>query len=242
MINSGNGEQIMDEIINSVATVYNWKEYYEPVYKKVIDVPDEILRKYEGLYMAVKDKFVYISKKEDGYYQKADGSSSKMLFTSEKDFFSMAVQSEKHFTTDAVGNVTGFIRTTNDSKMTVVKILSPDPLNASPYFFYTAGKSFFEDKSFDDAIKYFKRGLDLYPNTLILTAYIAHANLFNNNYDGALKIYKEHLNETAKDGRKWTDIISQDFVWLKNNKFDTKLMDKIFADLKLKIPKEYETK
>ena len=241
MINSGNDEQIMDEIINSVATVYDWKEFYEPVNKKVIEVPADILQKYTGLYMAIKDRFFYVSKKTDGCYQKADGLTSKMLFTSEKDFFSIAFESEKQFITDAVGNVTGFTRTSGDSKMTVMKILSPDTINASPYFFYTAGESFFEDKYFDNAIKYFKRGLDLYPNTLILTAYIAHSNLFNNNYDAALKIYKEHLGETAKDGRKWTDIISQDFVKLKNNKYDTKLMDKVFADLKLKIPKEYET-
>ncbi|HEV7350395.1 serine hydrolase [Telluribacter sp.] len=49
MVNSDNGA-IIDEIINSVATVYNWKDFYNPVVRRVVTVPDEVLDTYVGEY------------------------------------------------------------------------------------------------------------------------------------------------------------------------------------------------
>jgi CubicO group peptidase (beta-lactamase class C family) len=49
MVNSDNGA-ILNEIINSVATVYNWKDFYQPKMKKIISVDAEKLKSYVGKY------------------------------------------------------------------------------------------------------------------------------------------------------------------------------------------------
>ena len=49
MTNSDNGA-ILEEIANSVAKVYGWKDYYLPEIKKVVSVADSILNKYAGNY------------------------------------------------------------------------------------------------------------------------------------------------------------------------------------------------
>ena len=44
MTNSdSNNNSILEEIANSVATVYKWKDYYLPEIKKVVDVESSIL-------------------------------------------------------------------------------------------------------------------------------------------------------------------------------------------------------
>lgn len=49
MVNSDNGA-ILNEIINSVATVYGWKDFYNPVQKKLVSVSRDILATYVGKY------------------------------------------------------------------------------------------------------------------------------------------------------------------------------------------------
>ncbi|MGV3588826.1 MAG: serine hydrolase [Adhaeribacter sp.] len=49
MVNSDNG-MIIQEIVNSVATVYGWKDFYKPVVRKVVQVADEVLDTYVGEY------------------------------------------------------------------------------------------------------------------------------------------------------------------------------------------------
>jgi CubicO group peptidase (beta-lactamase class C family) len=50
MVNSDNGA-ITEEILNSVATVYRWKGFYNPIQRpKIITVPQNILEMYVGEY------------------------------------------------------------------------------------------------------------------------------------------------------------------------------------------------
>jgi CubicO group peptidase (beta-lactamase class C family) len=49
MVNSDNGA-ILNEIINSVASVYGWKEFYNPVVKKLATVSNDVLKSYTGKY------------------------------------------------------------------------------------------------------------------------------------------------------------------------------------------------
>jgi CubicO group peptidase (beta-lactamase class C family) len=49
MVNSDNGD-ILNEVINSVATVYGWKDFYKPVEKKIVNVQPELLKNYIGKY------------------------------------------------------------------------------------------------------------------------------------------------------------------------------------------------
>jgi CubicO group peptidase (beta-lactamase class C family) len=52
-----NGEDfsIIPEIVNSVALVYGWKDFYTPVFKKVTLLPKATLEKYTGGYLLGKD-------------------------------------------------------------------------------------------------------------------------------------------------------------------------------------------
>lgn len=47
-----NGHPFIQELLNSVATVYNWKEFYKPAKKKLAFVPDTLLLKYAGDYFS----------------------------------------------------------------------------------------------------------------------------------------------------------------------------------------------
>jgi hypothetical protein len=49
MTNSDNGS-ILEEIVNSVAIVYKWKDYYQPVTRSNEEVPEKILNSYSGKY------------------------------------------------------------------------------------------------------------------------------------------------------------------------------------------------
>ena len=70
MVNSDNGA-ILNEIINSVATVYNWKEFYNPVVKKIQPVESELLTSYTGRYQLSPDMIITISAKENQLFAQA---------------------------------------------------------------------------------------------------------------------------------------------------------------------------
>lgn len=238
-VNSDNA-QILFELMNSIATVYNWKGFYEPVSKKVVDVPESQLQKYVGIYTVINESFTSIVKKQDGYYLFADGDYSKMYFTSKTDFFNMEFSTDKHFLTDSLGNVTGYLRSANGTQLPgATKILNPQILKGNEEFFNSIGWNLLENKNYDEAIKYLRRGLELHPTSLLIEGNLAHCYLFKKDYQTALRIYKSHLEERVNAQFTWIDMIKQDFVFFKNNKFDKELMDKAFADLKLVAPKEY---
>jgi CubicO group peptidase (beta-lactamase class C family) len=47
-----NGEPFLKELVNSVATVYGWKSFYEPVKKKLYPISNAELAKYVGEYLS----------------------------------------------------------------------------------------------------------------------------------------------------------------------------------------------
>jgi hypothetical protein len=49
MVNSDQGA-ILPDVINSVAQTYNWKGFYNPQKKQVINISDHTLQKYIGNY------------------------------------------------------------------------------------------------------------------------------------------------------------------------------------------------
>ena len=52
-----NGETfaVISELLNSVATVYDWKGFYDPSFKKTVTVPRDSLQQYLGNYLLMKD-------------------------------------------------------------------------------------------------------------------------------------------------------------------------------------------
>lgn len=55
IMENGQNFSLLSEILNSVAQVYDWKGFYNPVFKKVVKVPRDSLQLYVGNYLLVKD-------------------------------------------------------------------------------------------------------------------------------------------------------------------------------------------
>ena len=107
MTNSDNGS-LSSEVANSVATVYGWKDYYQPVLKTVVDVDEAVLSRYVGKYEAggqvtnikLEGRNLLASPYPDFWVN--------VYFTSDTDFFVREFNGDMKFVTDAEGKVTGF--------------------------------------------------------------------------------------------------------------------------------------
>jgi CubicO group peptidase (beta-lactamase class C family) len=98
---------ILDEIANSVATVYGWKGFYQPELKHTVSVSDQLLDAYAGRYHDREDTF-FLAREKDGMYVRDHEHHMKMYFTSPTEFF---VQEADHLniqvTRDSTGKVDG---------------------------------------------------------------------------------------------------------------------------------------
>jgi CubicO group peptidase (beta-lactamase class C family) len=106
MTNSENGS-IIEEIVNSVASVYQWKDFYQPVIKKVIPVAEKILDSYLGTYDLNGDT-ITITKRDGDLFVNFRGMLWKIFFTSDTDFFVQEYKADLKFQIDSEGRVTGF--------------------------------------------------------------------------------------------------------------------------------------
>jgi hypothetical protein len=107
MTNSDNGS-IIEEIANSVATVYKWKDYYLPEIKKVVDVGGSVLDKYVGKYN-LDGRTVTLKKSDNGLLLNVFGDHFwNVYFTSDSDFFIREFRGNLKFQTDKENKVTGF--------------------------------------------------------------------------------------------------------------------------------------
>lgn len=107
MTNSDNGS-LNSEVANSVATVYGWKNYYEPVYKTIVDVDNTILDRYAGKYEAEGSAFTMKREGKKLQISPYPGIGLNVYFTSETDFFVRERRDEMKFVIDPRGKVTGF--------------------------------------------------------------------------------------------------------------------------------------
>ena len=233
---------LLYELLNSVARVYKWKDFPGmPETRKEIKPDEKTVRKYLGVYQALPNTFTHLMKKDDGYYLYADGSSYKMYFTSDTSYFNKEFQNEKHFLLDKNGNVKGYVRFM-DGKWQIphIRLSNLDTLKGTEDFFNTVSWHLIESKEFDEALKYLKRAFDFYPNSLSLRGNEAHTYLLSGNYEKAIAIYKAHMNKMIWDGLTWEKMIQNDLTLFKINGFDTKLMDKVFAELKIEKPEGYK--
>jgi CubicO group peptidase (beta-lactamase class C family) len=104
MVNSDNG-QILNEIINSVSTTYDWPGYYKPVLKKIVQVPFDILDTYIGKYV-MDNITLSIFNKQGGLYLSQNGNPAVPLyFASKTDFFMMEVPAESRFVKTGNGKI-----------------------------------------------------------------------------------------------------------------------------------------
>ncbi len=225
---------LLPEVINSVATVYNWKDFYNPVSKKVVAVPENILQTYPGIYMYGKD-WGSILKKDNEYFLFSDGIYSKMYFSSPNSFFNMEFSTEKEFVNNEKGIVTGYKRKANGKELpSAVKITRPDTLTLDKFQMNNIAWHLLETKRPSEAIPYLNRALQLTPGDLLSLGNLAHSYLFTNKYNEAINIYKAHLTETVEANFTWNNMIKQDFLFFKSNGYDATEMNKVLAELGIK--------
>lgn len=115
-LNNGNGVVVMtntvgdirDEIVNSVARVYNWKGFYTPKIKKLINPSAAVLEKYIGKYTFMTETYA-VTKENGGLVFHDGGNKLKMYFTSETEFFIQEIsEAEFKFAKDKQNKVDGF--------------------------------------------------------------------------------------------------------------------------------------
>lgn len=105
MVNSDNGA-IMNEIVHSVATVYGWKDFYKPVFKKTIKVPNEILDSYVGVYQLGPDFDLTVKRVGDQLMVEPTNQQILVLHAEEQArFFVKEVEATIEFVKDDTGKV-----------------------------------------------------------------------------------------------------------------------------------------
>jgi CubicO group peptidase (beta-lactamase class C family) len=121
----GNGVAVMtntyntalfNEIINSVAKVYNWKNFYSPIVKKEVLLPDSLLQAYTGKYKIGNDTLSIIRKGDGIYLDIGDNTLWKIHFTDNTHIFFIEQNIDFNFTSDNMKKITGF--TVNKTKAT----------------------------------------------------------------------------------------------------------------------------
>ena len=122
MVNSDNGA-IMQEIINSVATVYQWNGFYKPQVKKLVAVPDNISSAYVGKY-EISPGFILTITKEGGQLKaQATGQGKLDLYPeAENKYFVKVAPIGLEFIKNASGVVESLVIHQNGAKIPAKKI------------------------------------------------------------------------------------------------------------------------
>ena len=94
MVNSDQ-DGILRDVINIVARVYHWKNFYKPQKKKIVDVPNDTLQRYVGNYSLNQINISVFKKGNNLYLSRNGGSPMRLYFTSNTDFFLMEIQANR---------------------------------------------------------------------------------------------------------------------------------------------------
>jgi CubicO group peptidase (beta-lactamase class C family) len=106
MVNSDNGN-IMSEIVNSIAKVYDFKGLNRSKLRREVTVADTILQKYTGKYELAPNFILTITREGNGLYGQATGQGKVQLFAeSNNKFFLKVVDAEIEFVKDDKGQIT----------------------------------------------------------------------------------------------------------------------------------------
>jgi len=99
---------LFNEIINSVAKIYNWKNFYSPVVKREIIVPDSLLQTYIGKYKIGNDTLLILSKTDGMYLDVGNDEKWKIHFADITHFFVLEQNLDLHFVSDTTKKIIGF--------------------------------------------------------------------------------------------------------------------------------------
>ncbi|MFN8320813.1 MAG: serine hydrolase [Saprospiraceae bacterium] len=235
-LNTDNGK-ILGEVINSVAKAYGWKNFYrEPQRKTTIEVDEKVIQSYEGIYL-YDNTWAAVGKKEDEYHFFTPWTFAKMYFTSPTSFFNIEFRAVKEFTKDHNGTVTGYTRTVDGKPYSPsVKIFNIDTLRLASSLFSEIGWYLFEINNFTTSLKYFERGNAIYPDDLNISLNLAHLYLYNNEFNKAKDIYQRIRKKMLRPGYSCEDLMRDDYIYLKDRKFDVSPLDRMFDELKITKP------
>lgn len=113
---------ILYEIINSIATVYKWENYYQPVLKKVVKIDSIDLAKYVGKYTSNGREYI-ISQDRGNLFLELIGQKWQIYFTSPTDFFMYQAPGINHKFILENNNIQAFqIEISEDRKIMVKKV------------------------------------------------------------------------------------------------------------------------
>lgn len=231
-VNSDDGDIIV-ELLNSVASVYNWKGFDKPAIVNTIKIPETLVQKYVGTYL-YDGIIAEVTKKRDGLYYWTNDQDVKMYFTSDSDFINVEFFAEKSFITDGQGNITGYSRKVNGMGYPPArKVTSVDTIKANEGQINNFGWHLLETSRFDEAIVFLSRGIELEPNNINARRHLAHCYLFKKDYDKAIQLYKAYLAQKPDDQSSLKAMLKADFDLFAKNKFDNDLMNKVRIALKL---------
>jgi CubicO group peptidase (beta-lactamase class C family) len=121
MVNSNSGG-ILNEVVNSVATVYGWKDFYKPVLKKTMPVPDSLFALYAGKYLWNRDTMTISRQGNADYISFTPIEKYRIYFTSVDEFFSKEISLDLKFEKNETGKVTGFYFIDNGKKQVMKKL------------------------------------------------------------------------------------------------------------------------
>lgn len=108
MINSNNG-RVLNEVLNSVASVYGWKDFYRPVKKKVVKVDDSVIDSYAGDYLLENDTVTISRTGAECFLTINRSAKFKIYFNANDEFFSPGLnQLEFKIEKDETGKVKEF--------------------------------------------------------------------------------------------------------------------------------------
>lgn len=225
------------EIINSVAKAYNWKNYFvEPKKKNSIKVSKQILKKYEGIYL-YESQLARILNKDGKLYLYTGGIYSEMHFTTPINFFNEEFSSVKEFIKDSKGNVTGYTRFVESKEYPpAIKISNPDTLHLENGVLSSMAWHLMENKNYKEAVAYFNRATELYPEDLNTKINLAHAYLYGDDYNKAISIYKTHMKMEVRTGYSWEDLLIEDYKYFRDKGYGVKVFDKVFKELGMLKP------
>lgn len=106
MVNSQNGA-ILEELANSVSTVYKWNGFYKPILKQTVAVPDTVLDAYVGEYQGALGKNIVTRTGNQLFYRWTNGNTAKIFPEAETRFFFKDSDGQLEFIRDASGKVVG---------------------------------------------------------------------------------------------------------------------------------------
>jgi len=224
--------KLLFEVINSVAKVYNWKNFYQaPRVKKSVKVSDDIKKTYEGVY-TFENMYGIILKIEKEHYLFSSGTFAKMYFNAPDEFFNEEFSSEKKFIKNDKGEVTGYTRKVGNVDHPKAIKLKADTTNMKLEDYNTIGWAYLENKYYTEAKAWLSRGLQLYPADLVLIGNLAHAELFTGDYAKAIEIYKTHIDKPCSNGMHWNEMVREDLKYLKTKGLNSKIANKALEELK----------